>query len=130
MVAHGKIMRSLTNGKYWCDLLEKPLLNSVKEGNVCFITDVRFCEFKGTDEIYWIKNKLEGIIVHVSRILPDGQVVPPANREELKNEPGLIENADFHLKWLTTEDKEVRKDFVTVQLKDLINGIKEKYGIK
>lgn len=128
MVAHGKIMRNLTGGKYWCDLLEKPILDSVNEGNVCFITDIRFCEFKGTDEVFWVKEKLGGILVHVTRILSNGEPVSPANNEEAKNEKGLIENSDFHLTWQTTDNKELRKDFVRLQLKDLIDKVKIKYG--
>ncbi len=127
MVSHGLIKRRLSNGSYWCKLLEPLILDSVNEGNIVLITDVRYFGYKDTDEVPWLKNILNGYLIYVERYDRNGDLIPPANIEEQNNMPKLINEAHYKLSWQTSNDFHYLEDVVKVQLKELINKIKEKY---
>ncbi len=118
-VVYGKIKRQLTNGKYFTDLATPRLLENIKENILTICTDVRYMIYD-TDEINWLKNN-NGSLVYIERINQDGSIVPPANNDEKENNEKIKQIADFHLKWPTTENLEIRDDCVRIQLKDLIN---------
>lgn len=101
LVEFGRRMRNLTQGTHWIRQVEKSIEeNRSKPPYV--ITDVRYKEFS-FDEVDWIKN--EGVLIHVSRILPDGTEVCPANRDEAENDPRLRRHADFLFSWPTFGSK-------------------------
>jgi len=83
MVAYGKCRRVQTEGKYWTSLLDDKVKELKEENIVPIITDVRYIEYK-EDEYSWIKSH-NGILIHLSRKLDDGSLVPPANIEEKSN---------------------------------------------
>lgn len=128
MVSHGKIKRKQSQGTYWTQSLTPNILENLKEGELPVVCDVRYDEYP-KDELYWAKEYFKGIVVYIERILPDGQLVPPANNDEKDNNVRIKEKANFILKWPTTELLETRLDFVKVQLKSLIKRIIDlKYG--
>ena len=102
LVAHGEIKRKLSNGTYWTSLLNKELAPE----KINIITDIRFNEYE-KDEVYWLKNEINGVLIHLSRYdkVNGGKAYyPPANEAERRNEPLLKEEADFLLKWKTEKD--------------------------
>lgn len=104
MVTYGKAKRSLTSGRHWISILEKEIEsdNSV----IPIITDIRYCEYKD-DECSWILNEKNGFLIHVSRLLADGRLNPPANEEESLNDKILINKASFKLNWFTEPNNEI-----------------------
>lgn len=106
LVAHGKIKRNLSNGRHWVEKLNKDL-NSEK---INIITDVRFNEYE-KDETFWIKNEINGILIHVSRyeeLEGERVFIKPANKEEEENDPKLKEKADFLLNWPTVTNNNLK----------------------
>jgi len=60
------------------------------------ITDLRY-----PNEVEWVKHDLEGVIVHISRIGINGQLIPPANDHEEECDPVIQCAANYHLQWET-----------------------------
>jgi len=102
MVSYGKCRRSQTEGKYWTSLLDMKIKNFNKQNIIPIITDVRYIEYK-EDEYSWLKNN-NGILIHISRKLDNGSLVPPANIEEKANDNKLKAVADFSVCWETCQD--------------------------
>ncbi len=121
LVEHGRIKRKLSNGRYFIDYIDLKVKESIKNGILPIITDVRFSQYN-TDEVQWLKQN-SGLLVHITRTLPDGQEILPANKDETENNPKIKSAADFYLKWPTTDDINIREDCVKLQLKDLIERI-------
>ena len=125
LVFHGTFKRKQTQGRHWIQSLEKSMsVLDLKDKNVV-ITDIRYDDYEN-DEVSWLKNEKEGILVHISRTqdVPVGAInrvkdlkgkelefdsgkavvkenIPPANSEEARNNPKLIKAANFHVEWPT-----------------------------
>ena len=99
LVEHGKILRKQSDGTYWTKILTSHIQDYIRESseNIAVITDVRYCEYE-KDEVFWVKNVLCGKLIHIS-MTDNGEVVEPANKEEEKNDPLLIENSDLLIEW-------------------------------
>ena len=102
MVAYGKCRRAQSEGQYWTSLLDGDVKSLESKNIIPIITDVRYIEYKG-DEYSWIKN-YNGILIHLSRKLDDGSLVPPVNIEEKANDNKLKAVADFTICWDTCQD--------------------------
>ena len=75
---------------------------------VNIITDVRFDEYE-KDEVYWVKNEINGVLIHIAKyeeINGKRIFLQPANAAEARNNPNLIDKADFVLNWPHEENKE------------------------
>ena len=102
LVEYGKIRRKESKGQYWLNKIRETLL--APEGpQVRFITDLRFAEFGGGDELGFVKSN-GGKIVHVERYMDKDfygsyHVVEPANSEEEKNDPMIRKAADVQFRW-------------------------------
>jgi len=57
------------------------------------------------DEFFWLKNK-NGILLHISRLDLNGNLIPPANIEEKENDLKLKEVADLKLTWKTEDNND------------------------
>jgi hypothetical protein len=103
LVWYGKVKRQQTEGKYWTSLLEKQV--EMESPEVCIVSDIRYQQYK-EDEVFWIKNKMNGVLVHVERTDENNQIIPPANMDETINDSIVKEHANFNLNWPTvgTED--------------------------
>ena len=110
LVFHGTFKRKQTQGRHWIQSLEKSMSElDLKDKNVV-ITDIRYDDYEN-DEVSWLKNEKEGVLVHISRTqdVPVGAInrvvvkenIPPANSEEARNNPKLIKAANFHVEWPT-----------------------------
>ena len=116
LVAHGQIMRSLSQGNHWVNILEKKI--EVNKINV--ISDVRYNEYP-EDEAIWIKKK-KGCLIHLSRydIIDNKKVyIPPANSDEEKNDPLVKEVSDFRIEWETgkVDQKKMETIFKIIEKK-------------
>lgn len=125
-VSHGKIMRKLSEGKYWTSLVQPIVDNYINHGKLVICTDVRFSEFQ-SDEINWLKEKNKGIYIHLNRFDENGNKFPPINEEEAKNEKILQNRADFKLNWSSSNDLDYLTDTVKLQLKDLLKKLCPNY---
>lgn len=106
LVAHGEVKRKLSKGKHWTNLLHKDL----DEEKVNIITDVRYSEYKD-DEIDWLKNDANGVLIHLSRYIEkdnDRVYIKAMNQSEKRNDPIMRDKADFALNWNTYEDSSQR----------------------
>ena len=121
MVAYGKCRRVQTEGKYWTSLLDDKVKELKEENIVPIITDVRYIEYK-EDEYSWIKSH-NGILIHLSRKLDDGSLVPPANIEEKSNDNKLKAVADFAVCWETCQDTNFLYELIQKNLRNIYDRL-------
>lgn len=121
MVAYGKCKRIQSDGTYWTSLIQQKVNSLIKNDTVPIITDVRYIEYK-EDEYAWLK-KHNGLLVHISRKLENGEVLPPANIEEKSNDNKLKTVSDISISWDTCQDVNFLYELTQKQLK----SIYEKY---
>lgn len=119
MVSYGKAKRILSNGQYWISLINNKVKECISNKIIPIITDVRYDEYPKDEFSYILENN--GILIYVERIDANGNIIPPANIEEETNNIKLKSQAHYILKWPTTDNLEIRKDCVLLQLKDLLN---------
>lgn len=117
MVAYGKCRRVQTEGKYWTSLVESKVKELNKNNILPIITDIRYIEYK-EDEYAWLKNH-NGILVHISRKLDDGTLIPPANIEEKSNDNKLKAVADYSISWETCQDVNFLYELMQKSLKNI-----------
>jgi len=117
MVAYGKCRRIQTEGKYWTGLVESKIKDFKKNNTIPIITDIRYIEYK-EDEYAWLKNH-NGILIHISRKLDDGTLIPPANIEEKANDNKLKAVADYSLCWETSQDVNFLYELTQKHLKNI-----------
>jgi hypothetical protein len=112
MVAYGCAQRVATKGKYWYNQVEQEITND--NPDIAIVTDIRFCEFEH-DECHWLKQDMEGKLIHVARKSQDSQILP-ANIEEAVNDPKLLSMSDYRVIWDSMNDEdayEYVKQFMT-----------------
>jgi len=102
LVAYGKVKRIQSDGTYWTSIVSNQL-KIISPNEIPVVTDIRYNEYK-EDELFWLKNKNKGKLIHVARVNQDGSFVSPANKDEEKNDPSLNQNADYKLVWPTILD--------------------------
>jgi hypothetical protein len=117
MVAYGKCRRVQTEGKYWTSLVEAKIKELNKNNILPIITDIRYIEYK-EDEYSWLKSH-NGILVHISRKLDDGSLIPPANIEEKSNDNKLKAVADYSISWETCQDVNFLYELMQKNLKNI-----------
>lgn len=121
MVAYGKCRRVQTEGKYWTSLVE-PRIKDLKKSNIIpIITDIRYIEYK-EDEYAWLKSH-NGILIHLSRKLDDGSLVPPANIEEKSNDNKLKAVADICICWETCQDTNFLYELTQKSLRNIYDRL-------
>ena len=81
------------------------------------ISDVRYDDYE-KDEVHWLQNELEGVLVHVQlywieqRLNGHKKVFQePVNSEEARNDPKLLQKCDFDVTWEKFSD--INKDKYT-----------------
>lgn len=98
LVAHGGAKRAQSQGTYWTGLMDVEIEKLAEQGvDYVIVPDVRYCDYE-TDEMFWIK-KHDGVLFHVEKINDDGQVQPPANEDERRNDPLVREHAKVKITW-------------------------------
>lgn len=103
LVFWGTQIRRKNNENCWIEALEKQL----SPDTLTIVSDIRY-----PNEADWIKNN-NGILIHISRIGNDGNVIQPPNEEEKQNNPILLEKSDASFVWNTfgDENEELLTDF-------------------
>lgn len=87
---------------YWIKTVNNQIMNYDSFSDVIVVTDVRF-----ENEANWIQ-ALGGTLVHISRTVYNETMdahtfIPPANDEEMRNDPIVKNSANFHITWPTVE---------------------------
>jgi len=122
LVWYGSLKRKQTDGRYWIDKLDRRI--STYEGDVAIITDVRYDHYD-KDEVYWIKEEKQGLLIHLKRFKRDNtnfvHYTKPANDHESLNDRSLYEKADINITWDTVKDP--RKNDVII---DIVNDTTQK----
>lgn len=121
LVWYADVKRKQTKGRHWLELLEKHIeidtnleKDSGKPVDVVLISDIRFAEY-GNDEVHWIKNELNGKLIHLSKYTwgfpTDGRYIKvindktkkiytePPNITESTNDPKVKAFADCRIEW-------------------------------
>ena len=93
LIAYGNMMRDRSYGKYWTSKLESDLENFKNECDYVFITDIRYNIYP-EDEVYWLKSKMKGHLVHVHRT--DNL---PNNVHEETNDITIRKLSDVFVEW-------------------------------
>ena len=117
LVFYGGIKRYETKGQYWTDKAQKKA-DACK--GVPIVTDIRYAEYEN-DEVNWVKGKNKGVLIHLRKYceietMDNSQVkriyFDPPNEDERRNDPKLIEKADYSIEWPHVESvtaKELRE---------------------
>ncbi len=94
MVAYGCAKRKVSKGKYWVNFVENQLQYEEEntDTDIAIITDIRFAEYED-DEAFWACQT--GNLIHITRILPSGEILQPANEEERVNDPKVYPFAKY-----------------------------------
>ncbi|REK60368.1 MAG: hypothetical protein DWQ49_06045 [Bacteroidetes bacterium] len=121
MVGFGNGKRKISEGKYFTRLAESRINSCYAD--VAIVTDIRFDEYE-EDEVFWVKQKMNGVLTHVARFdfavveeNEEGQMeglnqrtfVEPANETERINDPKIRDAADFSFNWPTFEEDYERR---------------------
>ena len=115
LVAHGTTKRHATEGRHWVERLNPEILNCKSSYDYLFVSDLRYADYE-KDEVYWLKEELKGKLLHISQFAlkptPYETIKvfrEPANEEEARNDPRLVEQADYKIKWEFNTDN-INKD--------------------
>jgi hypothetical protein len=115
LVWYGKVKRQQSEGQYWTNLLTKRV--EIEAPEICIVPDVRYLQYP-EDEVFWLKNKMNGILIHIERKDINGDIVPPANMDESINDKLIKDNADYSVVWPT---------YAPDDLSSLANEVKKVY---
>jgi hypothetical protein len=116
LVHHAKIRREESNNTYFTKILEPKIreYHKVNPSGIAIITDIRH-----NSDCDWLKKDMNGILVHIQRYnlnlmrdfngnpfpnIGDKNIVQPANEAEAKDDPYLIQNANYRVIWKTSVD--------------------------
>jgi len=107
MVAYGGAMRARFGRDVWAN----DVLDAINKSScdIAIITDLRFVE--NNDDEYWALRKAGAYVIHIQRII-DGDVMPPPNSAEAKNDPILKDLSDCEVRIHNCGGTEEMKDAV------------------
>tara|TARA_Y100001938_G_scaffold22795_2_gene29542 strand:- start:4650 stop:5246 length:597 start_codon:yes stop_codon:yes gene_type:complete len=105
LVQHGTLKRKLSNGRHWIEKIHESILKD-KFNGFKIITDIRYDDYDN-DEVFWLKNELNGVLVHISQYHLENRLnhnnvkvfKKPVNSEEERNDPKLKQKSDFEIEW-------------------------------
>lgn len=106
LVFHGTFKRNLSEGRHWINKLNKEIKNNLTD-SIVVITDIRYDDYP-KDEVYWLKEELGGLLVHVSVYEETPSLCGsrhknfkrPINEEEARNDPKIKAQADYAVEWI------------------------------
>lgn len=122
MVAFGSAKRKQSSGKFWTDSLLQKIAKDSGSVHVAIITDIRYAEYP-EDELVWLKQKLNGVLIHVEKFVEvGGEKIPvlPPNEDEMRNDPVIRQQAHFNLQW---EDKSIPNSNADISAQNLFNHL-------
>jgi hypothetical protein len=133
LVFYGGLKRYETKGQYWTGKAQKKA-DACK--GVPIVTDIRYAEYEN-DEIQWLKGKNKGVLIHLRKYceidtIDSSQVrrvyFDPPNEDEKRNDPKLMEKADYSIEWPHIEKakiEEVKKE-LTSYAKEFVEWYKKR----
>lgn len=95
-VEYGNVQRVNTMGRYWTDKLQPKIDDLLSKNVIPIITDIRY-DFYEKDEVFWLKNENNGVLVHITRyeyIGDDVHYLVASNKHEEENDPKLYLKSD------------------------------------
>jgi hypothetical protein len=93
LVEYGKMQRKKTQGRYFID-------GFIPESNVInILSDIRYVEYP-EDEVHWLKNEVNGLLIFVER-----KGIYDANDTEKVNNTIIKNLADYHVKWGSLDEQ-------------------------
>tara|TARA_R100000808_G_C2136039_1_gene144370 strand:+ start:213 stop:866 length:654 start_codon:yes stop_codon:yes gene_type:complete len=135
LVFHGTTKRHNSQGRHWIEKLNDSLLKDDFDG-FKIITDIRYDDYEN-DEVSWLKDELNGTLVHVSQYeyfkdVEEGALIKkfrePVNSEEARNDPRLKQKSDFQIEWEFIKNGRIEElspyvdNFINWLLKDREKG--------
>jgi hypothetical protein len=94
MVEYGKLMRNKTEGRYFTN-------NFLPESNkINIIPDIRYAEYEN-DEIYWLKDEMNGFLIFLER-----EGIDSANETEEENNKKIKIKSHLYLKWDSLDEND------------------------
>ena len=122
LVGYGEAWR-IANPDHWLEILD----SNLEPKTLPIITDVRY----ENEAQYVLEN--DGFLLNINRVLPNGDFVNAANKEEEKNHPLVFPKCHFALCWNTTEDKneieQIVENFIISILQDKLELWKAIYPL-
>lgn len=126
LVAYGGAKRLQSKGRYWIESISNDIKEAELLGVVPIITDIRYQKYHN-DECHWIKNEMNGVLIHVSRyktINGRKEFFPPPNEDEKYFDPIIKNESNYQIEWPDAMTHDVNlKEFVDTALKNFLNEI-------
>jgi len=137
LVFHGTQKRHRTEGRHWVSILNNIIeSDKLPSDTVIVVTDIRYDDYP-KDEAYWLQEESGGILVHVSMY----ESVPrlnaffkkykePANSEEERNDPKLINKTNYKIEWPVCEgSQEYIQQKLSHHVEDFITWLSDAHGL-
>lgn len=108
LVEYARIKRKQTNGRYFINKVNDYIKSCF---STVVITDLRHAVYE-KDELYWLKNELNGLLIHVSKYKEiDGKRVFAESPilDERENDPKLKAAANYCIEWPEVGAEDVNK---------------------
>jgi hypothetical protein len=94
LVGYGEAWRR-ADPEHWLSIID----SNLEPRTLPIITDIRY----ENEADYILAN--QGFLLNINRVLPDGNFIAAANKEEECNHPLVLSKCHFNLCWNTTEDE-------------------------
>ncbi len=123
MTVWADIHRKETRGAYFWKKTQELIKSEGNEKNINIITDLRFAEYEGTDEIDFVRKN--GVAIHLRKyeIVRGKKIfVKPANDFEKFNDPLVKKGANIRIDW-----PDARKVPYSVDLDSYVDQFIHKY---
>lgn len=127
MVEYARVKRITSKGEYYKNIAQNKINEAIFNNLVPIITDIRYCEYE-RDEITLIKDN-NGFLINIEKLDINNKIVPPANKDELKNSKLLKKLANIKLK-IPHLNKEEYGKYIISTVKPLIQNEFNRYIIK
>jgi hypothetical protein len=110
LVEYGKMQRKKTQGRYFIDRFEP------KPNCINILPDIRYVQYP-SDEVYWLKNEVNGLLIFVER-----KGVFDANETEKVNNCIIKNIADFEVVWDSLDEQSSEhRELINQQAKWIID---------
>jgi hypothetical protein len=121
LVEYGRLMRRITKGRYFINLLNKDVKFTNKI--IRIITDIRYVEYP-KDELHWLKKEEKGFLIFIER-----QNVKDANQFEKKNNSIIKSSADYIVKMSDFKNDKKLKHEMEIQASKIVELYQNKYKL-
>lgn len=101
LVGYGEAWRN-ANPDHWLEILD----SNLEPRTLPIVTDIRY----ENEANYILEN--QGFLLNLSRSLPDGSFIGPANKEEEENGPKVKNKSTYNLCWGTLSEHKIIDEIV------------------